>query len=356
VRYLLEGSVRKAGNKVRINTQLIDSSTGFQTWADDFTGDLQNVFSLQEQAALRIAGALNLHLSAQEQRAIQHRYTENPLAYEEFLIGRSFVGNNEGTQQTLGAATKHFEAALNLDPNYAPAFAGLSEVETQYYRDVDSSPEHLQRADQFAKQAVVIEPQLPEAHIALGRILASRFQYAEAAREFRLITESEPDNAVAWDLLSWVLAYETPPEAAEAEKSARECFRLNPSHSYALYHLGRALYLQKRFDEAMAAFDRCEELNKDSNLANFGRAQALSAQGRYAEALTTMLKRESKTALEFYWLSSFYAGKGDKEKALATLQKSLNLGYRDLPGIKENPAFDSLRNDARFKQLLQSSK
>ena len=117
VRYLLEGSVRKAGNQVRINVQLIDSSTGFQTWADDFTGDLQNVFSLQEQAALRIAGALNLHVSAQEQRAIQRRYTENPLAYEEFLIGRSFVGNNEGTQQTLGAATKHFAAALNLDPN-----------------------------------------------------------------------------------------------------------------------------------------------------------------------------------------------------------------------------------------------
>ena len=357
VRYLLEGSVRKAGNQIRINVQLIDSSTGFQTWADDFTGDLQNVFSLQEQAALRIAGALNLHLSAQEQRAIQHRYTENPLAYEEFLIGRSFVGNNEGTQQTLGAATKHFEAALKLDPNYAPAFAGLSEVETQYYRDVESSPEHLQRAEQFAKQAVAIEPQLPEAHIALGRILASRFQYTEAAREFRLITESEPDNAIAWDLLSWVLAYETPPEAAEAEKSARECFRLNPSHSYALYHLGRALYLQKRFEEAMAAFDRCEELNKDSNLANLGRAQALAAQGRYAEALTTMLKRhEWKTANDLYWVSSFYAGNGDKEKAVANLQKAFNLGYRDFPSIKENPAFNSLRDDARFKQLLPSSK
>ena len=107
----------------------------------------------------------------------------------------------------------------------------------------------------------------------------------------------------------------------------------------------------------MAAFDRCEELNKDSNLANLGRAQALAAEGRYAEALTTMLKRrEWNTASDVYWVSAFYAGSGDQGKALANLQKAFNLGYSDFPSIKENPAFDSLRDDARFKQLLQNSK
>jgi TolB-like protein len=124
VRYLLEGSVRKVGTQVRVNVQLIDPSTGFQTWADDFTGDMQNVFSLQEQAALKIAEALNVHLSPQEQREVMRRYTQNAHAYEEFLIGRSLLVH-EDQREALEAARKHFEAALKLDPNYAPALAGF---------------------------------------------------------------------------------------------------------------------------------------------------------------------------------------------------------------------------------------
>jgi eukaryotic-like serine/threonine-protein kinase len=355
VRYILEGSVRKSGNQVRINVQLIDSTTGFQTWADDFTGDMQNVFSLQEQVALKIAEALNLHLSPQEQQAVQRRYTQNPQAYEEFLMGRPMVAN-ENSAQALDAAAKHFEAALKLDPNYAPALAGLSEIEGIYYRDYDSSPVRLQRSEQYAKQALAIDPELPEAHVALGRFLASNYQYADAAREFRLATQAEPDNALAWDQLSWALAYETPPQAAEAEKASRESIRLNPSLGMAQYHLGRALYLQNRFPEAMAAFDRCEELRGSlDDIANFGRAQALAAQQRYNEALATELRGTPKTAIQFYWLSSFYASSGDKAKALTTLQKSLDLGFRDFAAINANPAFSSLRDDPRFQQLLHRS-
>jgi len=352
VRYLLEGSVRKAGNQVRVNVQLIDSNTGFQTWADDFTGDLQNVFSLQEQAALKIAEALNIHLSPQEQQAVKRRYTQSPQAYEEFLIGRSLLVH-EDQPQALEASRKHFEAALKLDPNYAPALAGLSHIEGYYYRDLDSNLAHLQRSEQLARQALAIDPQLPEAHIALGRVFGVRYQYADAVRELRLAVQSEPENALAWDILSWALAYQTPPEASEAEKAAREAIRLNPSLGYAQYHLGRALYMQNRFPEAMAAFDRCDEISGNSNVANLGRAQALSAQNRYGEALSTMLReRTVKTSNDFYWLSSFYAGNGDKEKALATLQKSFELGYRDFPAIDANPAFSSLRDDPRYRQLL----
>ena len=352
VRYLLEGSVRKAGNQVRINVQLIDSTTGFQTWADDFTSDLQNVFTLQERVALKIAEALNLHLSPQEQQAVQRRYTQNPQAYEEFLMGRQLAGS-ESSAQALDSAAKHFEAALNLDPNYAPALAGLSEVEGIYYRDFDSSPIRLQRAEQYAKQAVNIDPELPEAHVALGRFLASNYHYGDAEREFRLAIQGEPGNAMAWDELSWVLAYQTPPQAVEAEKAARESIRLNPSLNFAQYHLGRALYLQRRFPEAMAAFDRSAELSGNYDSANLGRAQALAAQQRYGEAVATMLKRGApKTAIELFWLSSFYAGSGDKEKALAALQKSFDLGFRDFSAIDANPAFSSIRDDPRFHELL----
>jgi serine/threonine protein kinase len=353
VRYLLEGSVRKAGNQVRINVQLIDSTTGFQTWADDFTDDLQNVFSLQEQVALKIAEALNLHLSPQEQQAVQRRYTQNPRAYEEFLMGRPMV-SNEKSEQSLDAAAKHFEAALNLDPNYAPALAGLAEVEATYHREYESSPVRLQRAEQYAKKALAIDSELPEAHVALGRVLAENYHYDAAAREYRLAIQVEPDNGLTWDQLSWVLAYQTPPQATEAEKAAREAIRLNSSSAYAQYHLGRALYLQNRFTEAMAAFDRCEELGGNPDTANFGRAQALAAQHRYDEALAIMLKpSQPKTAIYFFWLSSFYAGRSDNEKALTALQKSLDLGFRDFPAIDSNSDFSSLRDDPRLQQLLR---
>ena len=283
VRYLLEGSVRRAGNQVRINVQLIDSSTGFQTWADDFTGEMQNVFSLQEQAALKIAEALHLHLSPQEQQAMHRRDTQNPQAYDEFLIGRSFLAH-EDQATALEAARKHFEAALKFDPNYAPALAGLSAVEGYYYRDLNSDPSHLERSSQLARQALAIDPQLSEAHLALGRNLGARYQYAEASRETRLATQLDPDNASAWDSLSWSLAYEIPPQAIESEKAARQAVRLNPYLGYAQYHLGRALYLQNRFKEALEAFDRSEELSGNSSAANLGRSQVLAAQHRYAEA------------------------------------------------------------------------
>jgi len=351
VRYLLEGSVRKAGNQVRINVQLIDSTTGFQTWADDFTGDLQNVFSLQEQAALKIAEALNLHLSPQEQQAVRRRYTQNPEAYEEYLMGRPLVAS-ETSVQTLEAARKHFEAALKLDPNYAPALAGLAEVEGSLYRDFESSADHLRRAEQYARQSLAIDPELPEAHVALGRYLAANYQYGDAAREFRLAAQAEPDNGIAWDLLSWALAYETPPQAMEAEKASREALRLVPSVGFLHYHLGRALFLQNRFPEAMIEFDRCAELEGNSNTANFGRAQALAMQKRFDEALTTMLKRpDLRTANDFYWMSVIYAGKGDKDKSLANLQKALDLGYRDFAAIGANAGFGTVREDARFKEM-----
>jgi eukaryotic-like serine/threonine-protein kinase len=353
VRYLLEGTVRKSGNQVRINVHLIDSTTGFQVWADDFTGEMKDVFSLQEQTALKIAQALNLHLSPQETKAIQQRYTQNPQAYEAYLVGRALL--EVETPEKLEAARKNFEQALKFDSNYAPALAGLAHVEGLYYRDLDSDASHLHRAEEFARRAIAIDPQLGEAHVALGQTYGLRFDYARAAEADREATRLEPDNALAWDQLSWNLAYLQPPDAIEAEKAAREAIRLQPSSPAAQYHLGRALLFQGRYSEAATAFQRAGEVGSAS-YQNLGMAQLSLAQGNYDQAITLVSKRTEgarRTAMDQYWLSAAYSAKGDKENALAMLQDAFKLGYGDFAALDASPYFANLRPDPRFQKLVQ---
>ena len=352
VRYLLEGSVRKSADQVIVNVHLVDSSTGFDAWAEDFKGGTKDVFSLQEQTALQIAQALDLKLSPQEKQAMGRRYTQNAQAYEAYLIGRALT-EHENEPDKLEAARSHFEEALKLDPEYAPALAGLASVEGYYYRDVDSKPAHLERAEQLAQRAVAAAPDLVEARIVLARVDGWKYNYPKAVEGLREAVRMDPEDSHAWDVLSWALAYEQPPEAVEAEKAAREAVRLQPSLTPALYHLGRALLLQGRYEEATKAFERAGELG-DLQYADFGQAQVYLAQGNYDAALARLLKRgEPKEAVNAYLLSAAYAAKGDKEKALAQLQKTFNFGYRDFTAIEKSPYFASLRSDPRFQQLVR---
>ena len=351
VRYLLEGTVRKSGNQVRVNVHLIDSTTGFQVWADDFTGEMKDVFSLQEQTALKIAEALNLHLSSQETKAIGQRYTQNPQAYESFLIGRGLLLTE--TPEKMESARKSFEDALKFDPKYAPALAGLSHVEGLYYRDLDSNPLHLQRAEEYAKRALAADPDLSEAHIAMAQSYALHFDYPRAVSEFREATRLEPDNPFAWDLLSWALGYEQPPDAIEAERAAREAIRLQPTSAAAQYHLGRALMFQNRYQDAALAFQRAKDLGS-SDYQNLGVAQLELAQGNYDQALDYLTKRNAgrKIAIDRYWFSAIYAAKGDKDKALASLQEAFSLGFRDFGALDSSPYFANLRSDPRYQKLI----
>jgi non-specific serine/threonine protein kinase len=353
VRYLLEGSVRKAGDQVRINVHLIDSTTGFQVWADDFTGEMKDVFSLQEQAAMKIAQSLNLKLSPQEQQAIQHRYTQNPRAYDAYLRGHSLIQNTD-ERDKLEGARQFFEEALQSDPDYPLALAGLSWVEGQIYRNLDANPSHLQRAEQFAQRALAIDPHLAETHMAQGTVLADKYDYAGAAREFRTATDLDPDNAYAWDLLSWALAYEHPPDAVGAEMASRESLRREPTpYPKTYYHLGRALFLQKRYAEAIAAFEYARQADPTSTYGDLGLGQVYLAQGDYDKALAALLKSAQPAGINYFWISEAYAARGDKEKALATLQKAFETGFRDFAALDATPHFNSLRPDPRFQQLEQ---
>jgi tetratricopeptide (TPR) repeat protein len=337
---------------MRINVHLVDSSTGFDSWAEDFTGTTKDVFSLQEQTALKIAQALDLKLSPQEKQVLSRRYTQDPRAYEAYIVGRA-LAEHDSQPDKLEAARSHFEQALKLDPDYAPALAGLAQVEGYYYRNVDSQPFHLERADQLAQRAVAAAPDLVEARIALAYAHGWKYEYAKAAEILREAVRLDPENSHGWDSLSWVLAYEQPPEAVEAEKAAREAIRLEPALPVAHYHLGRALLLQGRYEEASKAVERAADLG-DTSYGDLGLAQVYLAQGKYDAAVDRLTKNgEPKEAINSYFLSAAYAGKGDKEKALATLQRTLNFGYRDFAAIQASPNFASLRDDPRFRELIR---
>ena len=354
VRYVLEGSVRKARDRVRITAQLIDTSTGFHLWAEDFDRDLKDVFRVQEETALKIAEALNLHLSPQEQQAVQRRYTQNAEAYDAYLRGHALATYFDRPEK-LEAARKYFEQALQSDPNFPPALGGLARVEMQYYRNLDPDESHLQRAEQLARRAMAIAPEDPESHIEVGNLYVNRYDYPRGAEEFREAIRLEPENAQAWQRLSWALGYQQPPDAQGAEKAAWEAIRLEPNVFNGYYYLGRAFLFQRRYREAVAAFEHAKELSPTSTTPDLGLAEVYLAQWEYDRALALLLKlrKERAAPIILFQLSVAYAGRGDKEKALAELQKTLAAGYRDFVAIDASPHFSSLRSDPRFQELIR---
>jgi len=352
VRYLLDGSVRKAADEVRVNVRLLDVSSGIQVWADDFTGNMKDVFTVQEQTALKIADALDLHLSQQEQQGIQRRETQNPKAYEAYLQGRALLAF-EDQPEKLALARVHFEEALKIDPNYALALTGLSHIDQYNYRDNDSNPAFLERADQLAQRALKLEPQLAEAHLAMGGVYGQRYQYAEAARELREATRLDPQNSLAWDSLSWALSYELPPDTAGAEQAAREALRLEPARFSIYYHLARALIAQGRYQEALAALQSGKDLSPNSPILDLGVAQVYLAQGDPARAIP-ILQRNNKVAVALFWLASAYSAHGEQDKALSVMKQSLDAGFRDFTAIDASTYLAGLRADPRFGPLLAS--
>jgi serine/threonine protein kinase/Tfp pilus assembly protein PilF len=355
VRFLLEGSVRKEQNRVRITAQLVDTSTGFHLWAEDFDKELKDVFVVQEETALKIAETLDLRLTPQEQQAVRHRYTQNAQAYDAYLRGVALVGQFD-TPEKLEKGRQQFERALELDPEYGPALAGLATVEVDYYRNYKTDPAHFQRAQQLAERALTIDPQMPGAHVALGQVAAASYDYRRGAEEFRIATHLDPSDALAWDQLGWVLSYLQPPEAAEAEKASREAIRLGYETLGGYYHLARALLLQGRYDGAISALEHARTLSPNSSVPDYGLSQVYLAQGRYDQALSLLERQppdQMQTAVTRFLLSSVYAAQGDRNNALTELKHALEKGFRDFAAIDASPYFNSLRSDTRFKKLLR---
>jgi adenylate cyclase len=283
VRYVLEGSVRKARNRVRINAQLIDGGSGGHLWAERYDRELEDIFAVQDEVTQRIVSALALKLTEDEQRRLAAKGTQNLEAHDCFLRGRTCMWRH--TDDEIARARPMFARAVELDPGFAAAHAGLAYTHIIDYTNgwSESPAEALDRAEAAARRAVELDESEAFGHLALGVTHLWRRQYEAAAAEAERVLASEPNSVEGYLLLGNILSYVgQPQQAVEVFKKAN---RLNPNFpDLHLQFLGQAQFLAGRYDEAAATFRTRIDKNPDTDVSHVWLAGCYGHLGRIADA------------------------------------------------------------------------
>ena len=281
VRYVLEGSVRKAGDRVRINTQLIDATTGGHLWAERYDRQLKDIFSLQDEITQKIVTALEVRLTKGEQEQVARRYTDNLEAYDLFLRSRTY--RLRFTKQAVAQARQMLERAIELDPKFAAAYADLSLIHFLEAVEWSEGPEVLDQGLKLAQRAVALDDSLPLAHTRLGWIYLWKKQHEQAITEFERAVALDANYALAYTRLGATLAFAGRPD--EAIPLVKKAMRLNP-HGDAIYplHLGIAYYLSGQYEEAIAALKEALARSPDYLPAHRKLAAVYVELGRMDEA------------------------------------------------------------------------
>src|ERR1700730_11707443 len=252
---LLEGSVRRVGNRVRVNVQLIDASSDEHIWAKDYDRDLTDVFAIQTDLAQKIASALQAKLSPNEKARLDHRPTQNPDAYLLFVQAHDYANRAEMFHDTSLKAEPLFEQAIKLDPNFAAAFAGLSMVESWVYHNSDPVPSRRERARLNADEALRLQPELPEGHLALGfSYYYGDRDYEHALAEFDIARRGLPNESQAYMAIGSIQRRQG--KWAESTENLEKAAALDPKNVGILCNLGYSYMAQRNFEAADKIFNR----------------------------------------------------------------------------------------------------
>src|SRR5712692_1307237 len=319
VRYMLEGSVRKAGNRVRISAQLIDTTTGDHLWADRYDRELQDIFAVQDEVTHKIVAALQVKLTEGEQKRPRRPPTNNLDAYEHFLRGLECFWRR--TQEANAQARQMFARAIELDPNFAAAHAWLGRacmIEGTFQWSED--PQIAERAFALAQRAAALDDSLPVAHQTLAYVFLLQKQFAQAIAEAERAMVLEPNDADACVTLGEILSCAGRPQ--EAVGLVEKALRLDPHYpaSY-LFALGQAYYLTGRHEEAIAALKRLLTRNPDHPRAHFFLAMVYSEVGRKEEARTEIAACGPAYSLERVRDKIPYRDQALIERWMATLRE-----------------------------------
>ena len=319
VRYMLEGSVRKAGNRVRISAQLIDTTTGYHLWADRYDRELRDIFAVQDEVTQKIVAALQVKLTEGEQKRPRRPPTNNLDAYEHFLRGLECYWRR--TREANTQARRMFERAIELDPDFAAAHAWLGRAYMiEWAFQWSDDPQIPERAAALAQRAVALDDSLPVAHQTLAYVFLLQKQFAQAIAEAERAMGLEPNDADACVTLGEILSCAGRPQ--EAVGLVEKALRLDPHYpaSY-LFALGQAYYLTGRHEEAIAALKRLLTRNPNHPRAHFFLAMVYSEIGRKEEARTEIAACGPAYSLERVRDKIPYRDQALIERWMATLRE-----------------------------------
>jgi TolB-like protein/Tfp pilus assembly protein PilF len=252
---LLEGSVRRSGNRVRVSVQLINANSDEHIWAEDYDRDLTDVFAIQTDLAKKIAAALQAKLSPNEKARLDRRPTQNPEAYLLFVQAHDYPNRLDMFRDSSSKAVPLFEQAIKLDPNFALAFAGLSMVESWLYHNSDSRPAWREKARLNANEALRLQPNLPEGHLALGfSYYYGDRDYERALAEFEIAKRDLPNEAQAYLAIGAIQRRQG--KWAESTANLEKAATLDPKNTDVLDNLAFSYMALRNFEAADKTFDR----------------------------------------------------------------------------------------------------
>lgn len=385
---VVEGTVLRSGDRVRITAQLIDAKSDKHLWSQSYDGEVKDTLALQSQVARAIADQIRINLNAQEQAALKNVKVVDPQAYESYLKGRYFW--NKRTADGLRAALAYFNQAIEEDPKYAQAYSGLSDTyallgDWQYA--VMTPKEAMPKAKAAAMKAIELDSSLGEAHNSLAFCLDGfDWDLKSGEKEFLRALELNPGYATAHHWYAWHLSLmgRYPEAIAEMKKAqnldplsliiqadlaellviaheydqsieeSRKAIEMDPNFAMAHNQLGQA-YLQKHMNEpAVAQLRTAVQLSGESPtcMANLARAYTASDDKSDAMNLLSDLKKRSNASYSHgSEIATVYAALGDKDQAMIWLSKAYEERFN--PGVLLRPGFDPLRSDPRFQDIVK---
>jgi TolB-like protein/DNA-binding winged helix-turn-helix (wHTH) protein/Tfp pilus assembly protein PilF len=390
VQYVLEGSFRRAANHVRITTQLIRVKDQSHLWAADYDRQLEDVVRVQDDVAMAVAKEIQPRLMPQQHSNLSSSRVVNPVAYEAYLRGRFFW--NQRTEDGFRKALAYFEAALAEDSNYAPAYAGLADTYMLLggYQ-FEPQDETMPKAKEAALRAIQIDGGLAEPYVSLGLIyLQYEYNWGESGKSFRRAIELNPNYSVAHHFYAeYLFAMGQTDEAISEFHKAQE---LDPLSLVIETDLANRLCLAGRFDEGMRRFQEVLDIDPNFILAHLYRSQAYVLQKNYPDALVEIEKARSFSANRPYVIrlmgviyafegkrekaleivdelkerskhthvdpgnfADIYAALGDRDQALAYLQKAYEVHSPFISGLKDNWIYEPIRSDPRFAELVRKA-